>query len=405
MTALVRSGAVLAVLLCGSTALSSAQTENVEADPITCWWRTGAGGVRVGEPFTVALTCSLLETAAVRTIADESVLDASVVQLPPFDVTGGERARDVVTAGRRFIQYQYRLRIVAEDAVGRDVNLPQVQLTYRVESRVPGGAGVESVQGRDLPYVLPPLSVRVLSLVPNTATDIREAPVASFDEIADRAFRGTLLRVSAGIAFLAAALVTAMALLRSARGRREASAASGRVLPDAMVLDSVRRELSAVREESRAGWTSVLAGRALAALRIAAAYTAGRPVSQQSAEPGAAAADGQLAVATDPGRFRVNGRMRGVTLVSGSETAAGLAHGQPSPGLRPASRPSPGLQPAGADDAVLREALARFTAARYGRDGRFDAPRLDESLDDGLRVVEGLAEARRPGLRERLWMR
>jgi hypothetical protein len=361
------------------------QTENVEADPITCWWRTGSGGVRIGESFPVVLTCSLLETEAARVIADESNLEPAVIQLPPFDVLGGKRAKDVVTAGRRFVQYDYALRIIAENAFGRDMSLPALQLTYRIESRVAGASPLSSVQGRDFSYVLPPLSVRVLSLVPDTATDIREAPVATFDEIAGRAFRGTVLRIAAAIAFVAAGLVGALALLGILRRRRAASASPGRVLPDGVILGSVHRELSAVREESRSGWTPALTGRALAALRIAAAYEAGRPVTQTVAGPGAAAAEGQLAI---------NGRARGVAFVSGAETAERLPQDPPSPGLRRAS---------GAG--TLRDGLARFTQARYGRDGNVDAARLDESLADSVRVVEDLAERRKPGLRERLWMR
>ncbi|MGH9330373.1 MAG: hypothetical protein ACRD09_08025 [Vicinamibacterales bacterium] len=373
-----RPAALAGAVLLAAAALP-AQTENVEADPLTCWWRTGAGGVRIGELFPVVLTCSLVETEAVRVITDESRLEPSVLQLPPFDVVGGSRAKDVVTGGRRFLQYQYSLRIIAENAFGRDVSLPPLQLTYRIENRLAsGGSNVsESVQGRDLAYALPSLSVRVLSLVPDDATDIREAPITTFDEIADRAFRGTVLRVSAGIAFVAGGLVAAMAFLALARRRRAASAAPDRVLPDAVILESVGRELAAVKEESRSGWTAPLTGRALAALRIAAAYASGRPVTQTLAEAEAGAAEGQLVV---------NGRMRGVALISGSETPEGMARD-------------------GAVDAKLREGLARFTAARYGRDGRFDASRLDESLDDSLQIVERLAESRKPGLRDRLWMR
>jgi hypothetical protein len=360
-----------------STTLRACQTENVEADPITCWWRTGTGGVRIGESFPVVLTCSLLETEAARVIADESPLEPSVIQLPPFDVLGGRRAKDVVTAGRRFVQYDYALRIIGENAFGRDMSLPALQLTYRIESRVAGASPLSSVQGRDFAYVMPPLSVRVLSLVPDNATDIREAPVATFDEIAGRAFRGTVLRIAASIALVAAALVGALALIGILRRRRAASAAPGRVLADGVILGSVHRELSAIREESRAGWTPALTGRALAALRIAAAYEAGRPVTQIVAEPGTTATEGQLAI---------NGRTRGVAFVSGNATAEHLSHD-------------------GAGGRTLRDGLARFTAARYGRDGGYDAAGLDESLADSLRVVEELAERRKPGLRERLWMR
>jgi hypothetical protein len=359
-------GAVALVLF--SLAPAAAQTENVEADPITCWWRTGAGGVRIGESFPVVLTCSLLETEAARAIADESGLEPSVVQLPPFEVVSGRRAKDVVTAGRRFVQYEYALRIIAENAFGRDVSLPALQLTYRIESRVAGNSSVAAVQGRDFTYNLPPLSIRVLSLVPDNAIDIREAPIATFDEIAGRAFRGTVLRVAAAIAFVAAGLVAALALVGILRRRRAASAAPGRVLPDGVILSSVHRELAAVRDESRSGWTPALTGRALAALRIAAAYEAGRPVTQTRAGAGAAAIDGQLAI---------NGRSREVAFVSGSATGG----------------------------EALRDGLARFTEARYGRDGAFDAARLDGAIDDGLRVVERLAEQHKPGLRERLWMR
>jgi hypothetical protein len=278
-----------------------------------------------------------------------------------------------VTAGRRFVQYDYSLRIIAENAFGRDVSLPALQLTYRIESRVGGNSTVTAVQGRDFAYVLPPLSIRVLSLVPDNAIDIREAPIATFDEIASRAFRGTVLRIAAAIAFVAAALVGAIALVGLLRRRRAASAAPGRVLPDGVILDSVHRELAAIRDESRSGWTPALTSRALAALRIAAAYEAGRPVTQTLAAAGATAGDGQLAI---------NGRARGVAFVSGSATAGHVS-----------------------DDGTLRDGLTRFTEARYGRDGAFDAARLDESIADGLRVVERLAEERKPSLRERLWMR
>jgi hypothetical protein len=43
-------------------------SERVEVDPVTCWWRTSAAAVRVGEPFGVVLTCSLLQTEAARVV-------------------------------------------------------------------------------------------------------------------------------------------------------------------------------------------------------------------------------------------------------------------------------------------------------------------------------------------------
>ncbi|MGH9346621.1 MAG: hypothetical protein ACRD26_05070, partial [Vicinamibacterales bacterium] len=180
-----------------AAAMTQPDTERVEVEPVTCWWRTSATAVRSGEPFTVILTCSLLQTEAARVIADESRLDPSVVQLPPFEVMSGARAADLATAGRRFVQFEYRLRVIAENVFASEVALPPLEIGYRVESRVAGG---DSLAGRDLTYALPPLTLRVLSLVPDTAVDIREAPVATFAEIDEAGARGTLLRVAAGVA-------------------------------------------------------------------------------------------------------------------------------------------------------------------------------------------------------------
>jgi hypothetical protein len=367
---------ILLALASGDTWLA-AQTERVEAEPIACWWRTSAGAVRIGEPFEAVVTCSLLETEGVRAIVDDSRLDPAILQLPPFEVIGGRRAKDVITAGRRFSQYEYRLQIIAENAFGRDVSLPALQLNYRVENRVPSAASgvLEAIQGREFTYALPSISIRVLSLVPNDATDIRETPVASFDRIADRAFRGTVLRVSAVIAFVVAALVAGVALLGLARRRQARAAIPGRILSDSAILDSVGRELAAVQQESReSGWNPSLAGRALTALRIAAAYASGRPVSQQ-----AGGTNG-----TAPGQLAVNGRRKGTAFVSGTVTAEGVGSGSHE---------------------ALRDGLARFTAARYGRDGRLDGSKLDEALGEGITIVEQLAAERKPSLRERLWMR
>ena len=52
-----------------------------------------------------------------------------------------------------------------------DIRVPDIALHYRVNSKVAGNA---SVQGRDLMYYLPPAVMRVTSMVPDGAIDIRE---------------------------------------------------------------------------------------------------------------------------------------------------------------------------------------------------------------------------------------
>src|SRR6266511_32267 len=145
--------------------------QNVEIDPLQCWWRTSAGAVRVGEGFQVVLTCAVLETDTATVIVDQSKLEPSVVQFAPFEVLGGSHGADLRTDLRRFFQYEYRLRLIAENEFGKDVPLPEMKLSYHVQSRVGQNA---AIQGREQSYVLPAPSVRILSLVPGDAADIRD---------------------------------------------------------------------------------------------------------------------------------------------------------------------------------------------------------------------------------------
>ena len=346
--------------------LIAAQAEKVEVEPVTCWWRTSAAAVRIGESFDVVLTCSLLQTEAARAVADESRLEPSVVQLPPFEVVGGARATDLTTATRRFVQYQYRLRAIAENVFAAEVAVPPLEISYRVETRVSGG---EALAGRDLTYALPPLTMRVLSLVPDTADDIREAPIATFAEIEAGDARGTMYRVAAGIAFAVGVLILVIAIAGAVRGRRSSKHMPQRTLAAAAVLTRVRRELSEIQDEVRASaWTSDLAGRALAAVRIVAAYATGRPVTQRAAAAGS-------------------------TQTSGGEIVMSRRAG-------PAAAVSAAV--ATVEDDELRDALARFSAAQYGREAIFDT-RLDEALAGVVRRTDRLI-AERPWT-ERLWAR
>src|SRR5687768_15048751 len=176
----------------------------VEVEPITCWWRTSVMAVRTAEPFDLRLTCAVVETEANKVVADFSKLDPTVVQLPPFEVLGGTHAGDLVTPGKRFFQYDYRLRLIAEDAFGNDVSIPPLEISYRIESQVAGG---ESVQGRDQSYSLPRASVRLISLVPDDTSDIREAPASMFTAIENRESRANLMQTVAGVLFGLAAVV------------------------------------------------------------------------------------------------------------------------------------------------------------------------------------------------------
>jgi hypothetical protein len=382
-----RSLAAAAVgLSCAGTVAAQDAVQTERTDPLQCWWRTSAGAVRVGEPFTAVLTCAVLETEDVKVVVDESRLEPSVVQFAPFETLGGSHAVDLRNGARRFFQYEYRLRLIAENLFGKDVGLPETKLTYRIQSRVgprragaPGasagpGSTEEAIAGRDQTYVLPPMSIRLLSLVPADASDIRDASSETFADLDQRTFRANLFTVVGGVLFALAGLVGLLTVIRLVVRARPATGVD-RLVGDGAVLRGVGRELSAVqRERETRGWSADLAARALAALRILGTYAIGRT-------PSRVALNGRPSTADD-GRLIVTKRWpRGKQIaVSGSVTqrSIGSAIAQPTNGRRPGELES------------LGDALERFTVAEYGRGEKLDDGALDESLAAGRQLLKRL---------------
>ena len=226
-----RTGLLFVMMMMGASRVSAQATRS--ADPLQCWWRTSAGAIRVGEQFSIVLTCAVLETEAATVVVDQSRLEPSVVQFAPFEVLGGSHGADLRRGDRRFFQYEYRARLIAENQFGKDVSLPETKLSYHIESSV---GQKTSLQGRDQSYILPPLSLRVLSLVPADATDIRDTPSVTFQDIDQRGFRANLLTVIGGVLFAVAALLTllalgapAVALPEAGRGEHSPAVGFGRV--------------------------------------------------------------------------------------------------------------------------------------------------------------------------------
>ncbi|PYR32775.1 MAG: hypothetical protein DMF92_01055 [Acidobacteria bacterium] len=356
-----------------SSAGLAAPVAAVETDPIACWWRTSASAVRVGQTFDVVLTCAVVDNGAIVVIPDESGLDASAMQMPPFEIIGGKHPADRHTADRRFLQYGYTLRLIADDSFGKDIALPDLQIKYQIQTRVNG----EAVKGRALVYLMPKQSVRVLALVPNDAPDIRDAGENTFDEIDARTYRADLLSVSALVLFTIGVIIALVAAVRLIGRSGRAHPARRHFVSDRRILRGVARELSAVHSEREAsGWTEALAGRVTAALRIAGAYALARRVSQTVAARGADAQDGQLL-------FRSGRARRARVLVSSSVTAEALTN---------ALTGTNGSSPRQREDIEqLQLALSRFTANRYNRTADIDGEALDESLDSATQLLRRLA--------------
>jgi hypothetical protein len=350
------------VLLSGNTVFAQAPSpkpqapvDMVEVEPITCWWRTSTTAARTAEPFDLRLTCSVVETEANKVVPDFSKLDPTVVQLPPFEVLGGTHAADLVAPGKRFFQYDYRLRLMSEDQFGGDVPVPPLEIAYRIESQVAGG---ESVQGREQSYSLPRASIRLISIVPDDTSDIREAPAAAFTRIEDRESRANLLQTISGVLFGLAGVIVLMMLIGMMRKKTKTTAAAQAHLGARTVLAAANRELNEVQQASRGGWTPELAARALAALRIAGTYAIGKTVGQRPVLASENPLEGELVVTRSLGRGRA--------FVSGAVTTETATIAK-----------APGLS----------EALKTLTVARYGRTERFDS-NADEAMATAIRITK-----------------
>ncbi len=266
------------------TTPAQADARNVEVDPIRCWTRLSTAAVRMGEPFTFTLTCAVLETDAVQVVPDESRLGPTVVQMTPFEVLpGGTHPLDLRSGSRRFFQYSYPLRLISPDAIGTDVPLPVLQIAYRINSRV---AANTATQGRELTYVLPTQYVRILSMVPNDAADIRDTRDAGFGRIEAVAFRAGVLEIAAAtlaaLGVLMAVFAVASLLRRAAKVKGPRDRLLGR---PALLRLAVRELTSAQRDGTTQGWTPAVVSRAAAAFRIAAAGALDKPINQRWLEP------------------------------------------------------------------------------------------------------------------------
>ena len=351
----------------------AAATAEHESDPIACWWRTDRRAVHVGEHFTLTLTCSALETSNVRAVTDRDRLDPAALDLTPFEILGGARPDDMQAPPRRYFQYSYTLRLLGDELFGRDVDIPSIPITYNIET-----SGVTGTRGRDQLYLLPPLSVRLLSLVPPTATDIQDATPDTFGDTDRRAFRATGELAAAGLLFTFAAALAGVAVMRVARPRvARATSERGPLSTGEMLRGCAREAVRVKSEAARTGWSGDLIGAALTVLRIAGSLALGRPVAQRVVD-GSTAQEGQLAIRT--GALRAQR-----VLISSATTSASVA-------ARLANLDG------SADDPRLRlaldelgESLRVFAAAAYGRTGALDTTALDASLDAAIDALGHLS--------------
>jgi hypothetical protein len=347
----------------------------VLSDPIMCWWKTNTTAVQLGEHFTLTLTCGVAETGRVTVVPDVASLEPTTVQLAPFEVVRGVRHKDIQEGPWRYLQFEYTLRLLGEGYFGRDVDIPSINVTYNIQSAA--GDGGET-QGRDQLYALPPVPMRVISLAPSKATDIRDAPRESFADIEARRFRATAELIAAGIFFGFAVVLLGFAVARLAGRRRQRAPVVVRPLRSPAVLAGCLRALGRLTSNvARGGWTPELVARALAIFRIAGAVALSRPVAQRMVDMNVPHQDGQIVLR--------KGILRRA-LISAPTTDIAFASLLADNGLNPRTR---------AMLEQLRDSLQTFSAARYSRNDHLETTALDTALDNGTRAMQRLRFTKR----------
>ncbi len=336
-------------------------------DGLTCWRRIEQAAVYVGERFGMTVTCRLVEIGDARTVLETAALEPEAIDVNPFEVIGGEQFAPVEDGVFRFLQYRYTLRLIEEGSFGDDVELPPLDLTYRIERRSDDGP---VLMGRELTHILGPASIRLLSLVPDTSVDIRDLPPPSFGDAEAGELRASLLTLLAGLAGILAVGVLAMGVARALRDRRGVTIAREKPVPPSTVVGAALGELRTVQQTSGDGWTPELALRALSALRLGGAVATGTPVTQRTVSPGTETREGQL-------RVKHGWLRRRTLLVSSGTTADTLTRPSLSGGDASGAHP-------------LDDALRTFTAARYGQHGALGADTLTSALDGAITHLQQL---------------
>lgn len=370
-----RAGVVAAVCsaffgtrLVAQAPVSPPRAGGVQSDPIRCWWTTDTRAVQVGERFKLVVTCGIIESGPIRTLAGMDQFDPTALMLAPFEVIGGVRHEDIAVPPLRYFQYEYTVRLLSDRSFGQDVDIPPIRVTYQLE------AGDEQTRGREQTYSLPALPMRIVSRVPASAASIRDASRETFADIEARQTRVTEEFVAAGLLFCFAATFVGLALIRMLGSRRTRVPASARPLPIGTVLSGCLRETRLLKSDvARDGWTPELVSRALTIFRIAGAIAAEKPVSQTLGA--SQAREGQLAFRKGllrPRRALVSAPTTADTVMAKLAGANGLS-----------ARTRAILD-------GLQEALRAFNAACYSPNGGRDSAALDAAFESGADAIKRL---------------
>jgi hypothetical protein len=366
--------ALLAILRGDPAAAAPDGVAAANHEPLECWWRTTVSAIRVGEPFGLVLTCAAVQTDSLTVAVDRGRLDAKAIELPPFEVLSGTTAPDLRNGDRLFFQNEYTLRFVNDTFFNQDIPLPSLTIVYRLQTRA--GAQSAATEGMEQRFTMPHGTLRVVSLVPANATDIRDASAMTFADVYALGSRGRVVRVVGMSLTALGGLILLAGIVRTIAARPAAASTRSALASNSAILRGVAREIDKLeRARDQDGWSGDLAARALAAGRIVAEIAVAGAVSQQAGDRRAAGSGALLLKRGWPSPATV--------LVSASMTpkALGLQLAQQS------DRPA-----ASADLQALHQALTEFTHVAYADAGQngVDGTTLDASLATVRRLARRL---------------
>jgi len=377
---------LIAVIFVGCfSSLASGQEKQINTtavDPINCWWKSDKAAVRVGEHFNLTLTCQVVETEEEKVVIDRSAIEPNAVSLVPYEVVSGKTFDDIISGYYRFFQYQYVIRIFEEDIFGKEVPIPQLEISYAIQRKADSG---QDVSGYDQRYSLPLYTIKINSLVPKNAKDIKDDVRGSFDDVERYNLHARISYITAisfGIIGFLIAIRSLLLTWRLFRSRSGAVPLSG-IVKTKTIIGYLIRELKLIRQEKlNSGWSEDLLIRMMTVVNIGGSIALGQPVIYKKVDVEVHDLEGQLKLIR--GFFRPK-----KILVSSPLTVEKMSLLVKDKEAMSYTQGYRRLLQSMVEASVL---LRQF---RYGRDGfpeENDTKKLDESLKLLCVYISGLAD-------------
>lgn len=293
------------LVLLGMGAEVSAQEKKAQNEPeaMRCWWKTDRNAVQFGQPFNLILTCQAADSSDRQAVVEEGLGEGVGAKLAPFEVLAVLKYQDLSAGETRFTQYRYTLRLMTDGLWGRDLTIPGLEIGYRVRHTVAktpfspdrSEGKLEMIVGQPQVYLLPAYPMRIISLVPKEAKDIRDAGLENFGD-RERATSQARLALGAAGVFAAGGMLMMMAIaFQWIRQLFRKESPGHDPLSKRALLRRLGRELGKIKKiRQRQVWTADLLIGAISVFRVAGAVFLSRPVTQAIAQVEDRGLEGQL---------------------------------------------------------------------------------------------------------------